>query len=82
MTQPDPELFMIQFCSWEAATKANKWQGRNITRWQNREYDDNFNAAQVEIDPLKRVAMLIKANDMVIDNHVRDPARRVPVSSP
>src|SRR6202012_2801391 len=29
-TQPDPELFMNQFCSWEAAAKANKWQGRNI----------------------------------------------------
>ncbi|MGE0579759.1 peptide ABC transporter substrate-binding protein, partial [Reyranella sp.] len=32
--QPDPEVFMRQFCSWEAASKANKWQGRNITRWQ------------------------------------------------
>src|SRR5471032_2339233 len=31
MTQPDPELFMDKFCSWQAATKANKWQGRNIT---------------------------------------------------
>src|SRR5262249_21743987 len=27
--QPDPEVFMRQFCSWEAASKANKWQGRN-----------------------------------------------------
>ena len=39
MTQPDPEMFMRQFLSWEVATKANKWQGRNITRWQNEEYD-------------------------------------------
>ena len=36
MTQPDPELFMNQFTSWEVATKENKWQGRNITRWQQR----------------------------------------------
>src|SRR6185437_3395803 len=28
MTQPDPELFMLQFASWEAASKENKWQGR------------------------------------------------------
>src|SRR6185312_14944584 len=33
-TQPDPEQFMNQFCSWEVAQKENKWQGRNITRWQ------------------------------------------------
>ncbi len=29
MSQPDPDRFMNQFCSWEAATKDNKWQGRN-----------------------------------------------------
>ncbi len=39
MPQPDPERFMNQFCSWEVATKDNKWQGRNITRWKNDEYD-------------------------------------------
>ena len=35
MTQPDPELFMLQFTSGEVATKDNKWQGKNITRWKN-----------------------------------------------
>ena len=42
MTQPDPETFMNQFISWEVATKENKWQGRNITRWPNEEYDKAF----------------------------------------
>ena len=56
MNAPDPEVFLRQFCSWEAATKANKWQGRNITRWQNQEYDDIHKAAQVELDPVKRAA--------------------------
>jgi len=73
MTQPDPELFMNQFCSWEAATKANKWQGRNITRWQSKEYDDNYKAGQEELDPVKRAAIFIKANDLVIDNQVVIP---------
>ena len=73
MTQPDPELFMNQFCSWEAATKANKWQGRNITRWQSKEYDDNYKAGQNELDPVKRAAIFIKANDLVIDNQVVIP---------
>ena len=73
MTQPDPELFMNQFLSWEAATKANKWQGRNITRWQNKEYDDIYKAAQVELDPVKRAAMFIKCNDLVVNDHVVIP---------
>ena len=45
MTQPDPHLFMSQFTSWEVATKGNKWQGRNITRWRNADYDETYRAA-------------------------------------
>ena len=45
MTQPDPETFMRQFTSGEVAQKENKWQGRNITRWRNEEYDRIFRAA-------------------------------------
>jgi peptide/nickel transport system substrate-binding protein len=73
MTQPDPELFMNQFCSWEAASKANKWQGRNITRWRSQEYDDNYKAGQNELDPVKRAAIFIKANDLVIKDVVVIP---------
>jgi peptide/nickel transport system substrate-binding protein len=62
-----------QFCSWEAATKDNKWQGRNITRWQNKEYDDAHKAAQVELDPVKRAALLIRCNELVIENYVVIP---------
>jgi len=71
--QPDPEVFMRQFCSWEAAAKANKWQGRNITRWQSKEYDDIYKAAQLELDPIKRAAMFIKLNDLVVNDHVVIP---------
>jgi peptide/nickel transport system substrate-binding protein len=73
MPQPDPEVFMLQFVSTEVATKANKWQGRNITRWQNKEYDDNYRASQSELDPVKRAAMLIKANEMVVNNVIVIP---------
>ncbi|MBN8955117.1 MAG: peptide ABC transporter substrate-binding protein, partial [Rhizobiales bacterium] len=62
MTEPDPALFMNQFCSWEAATKANKWQGRNVTRWQNAEYDKAYRAAEGELDPVKRAALFIRMN--------------------
>jgi peptide/nickel transport system substrate-binding protein len=65
MTQPDPEVFMMQFTSWEVATKENKWQGRNITRWQNVEYDKTYRAAEGELDPVKRAALFIRLNDLV-----------------
>jgi len=71
MTQPDPERFMNQFCSWEASTKENKWQGRNITRWQSAEYDKTFKEAEGELDPVKRAALFIKMNELVCgDNAV------------
>jgi peptide/nickel transport system substrate-binding protein len=73
MTQPDPELFMKQFLTEEQATKANKWQGRNITRWSNKEYDDTHKASQSELDPIKRAALLIKCNEMAINNYVVIP---------
>jgi peptide/nickel transport system substrate-binding protein len=73
MTQPDPEVFLRQFLSNEAATKENKWQGLNITRWQNKEYDDIHKAASVELDPVKRAAMFIKLNEMAVNDQVVIP---------
>jgi peptide/nickel transport system substrate-binding protein len=73
MTQPDPELFMNQFTSWEIASKENKWQGRNVTRWRNDEYDKLYRAAESELDPVKRAALFIKMNEMVIQNVVVIP---------
>jgi peptide/nickel transport system substrate-binding protein len=60
MTEPDPEVFMNQFVSWEVASKDNKWQGRNITRWRNEEVDKAYRAAQGELDPIKRAALFIR----------------------
>jgi peptide/nickel transport system substrate-binding protein len=73
MTQPDPQLFMVQFVSWEVADKANKWQGRNVTRWRNADYDKLYRAAENELDPVKRAALFIKMNDLVIDDVVVIP---------
>src|SRR5262249_18706488 len=67
--QPDPQFFMNQFTSWEIASKENKWQGRNIARWQSKEYDDLFRQAQRELDAVKRAAMFIKLNDIVVGDH-------------
>ena len=70
---PDPERFMQQFVSWEIASKDNKWQGNNATRWHSDEYDKIFRAAQGELDPVKRAALFITMNDMVVDDAVVIP---------
>ncbi len=66
MTQPDPQFFMEQFTSDQIAQKANKWASRNYVRWSNKEYDEAFKAAQVELDPVKRAALFIRMNDLLV----------------
>jgi peptide/nickel transport system substrate-binding protein len=73
MTEPDPGVFMRQFLSSEVASKANKWQGRNITRWQSAEYDKLFAASETEIDPVKRAAHFVAMNDLLVKNVVVIP---------
>ncbi|WP_048441691.1 peptide ABC transporter substrate-binding protein [Caenimonas sp. SL110] len=72
-TQPDPERFMDQYRSHEASTKANKWQGRNISRWRSEEYDKLFAQSEGELDPAKRTAMFIRMNDMVVKDNAIIP---------
>ena len=69
MLQPDPRRFMLQFVSWEVASKENKWQGRNISRWQSKEYDDLYWQAERELDAVKRATMYIKLNEIVVGDH-------------
>ncbi len=70
---PDPQNFMLQFVSWEIFSKENKWQGRNITRWRNEESDRLWKAAATEMDPVKRAALFIRINDLLIQNVVVIP---------
>jgi peptide/nickel transport system substrate-binding protein len=73
MTQPDPQRFMDQFTSWEVSAKDNKFALTNKTRWRNEEYDKLWKAAEHEMDPVKRAALFIKMNDLVIQNVVVIP---------
>ena len=73
MGAPDPQTFMEQFTTWEASSKENKWQGRNITRYRSEEYDKLFRAAENELDPAKRGAHFIKMNDMVVQQSIVIP---------
>ncbi len=78
---PDPILLMLRYASWEIASKANKWQGRNVSRWVNAEFDKLYNEAEAELDPAKRVAMLIRMNDMLCNDHIVLPIAYRPLVS-
>lgn len=71
MPQADPQRFMNQYTSWEVSQKANSWQGRNIVRWRNDEYDRAYREAESELDPVKRAALFIRMNDLIVgSNHI------------
>jgi peptide/nickel transport system substrate-binding protein len=70
---PEPQRFMDPFVSWEIATKANSWSGRNNTRWRNDEYDRAWKAAESEMDPVKRAALFIRMNDLLTLNNAIVP---------
>jgi peptide/nickel transport system substrate-binding protein len=73
MGAPDPQTFMEQFASWQVAAKDNKWASRNITRWRHDDYDRLWRSAEHEMDPVKRAALFIRMNDLVIQNVVVIP---------
>jgi len=73
MGPPDPERLLRVFTSWEVAAKENNWQRYNVWRWRNDEYDRMFRAAETEMDPVKRAALFIRMNDLVVRSGIVVP---------
>ena len=73
MGPPDPERLMRAFTSGDVATKENKWQRFNVWRWRNDEYDRLYRAAETEVDPVKRAALFIRMNDLVVQSGIVIP---------
>ena len=69
----DPGPGLRRFCSSEIPSKANKWQRSNAGRWSNEEYDRLYRSAEVEIDPVKRAAMLIRLSELPIQDRAVIP---------
>jgi peptide/nickel transport system substrate-binding protein len=69
---------MLQLCCWEASRRDNKFQGRNTCRWQNAEYDKLFKASESELDPVRRAALFIAMNDLLIKEVVVIPVAARP----
>jgi peptide/nickel transport system substrate-binding protein len=69
----DPQRRMQRFVSWQVAQKANNWSGFNIVRWASVEYDRLWKQAETELDPVKRAALFIRMNDLLIEDVVVIP---------
>ena len=65
---PEPQHRLLRFRSEFISQKANKWSGSNYLRWQNAEYDALHSAMQREFDPVKRAALAIQMNDLVVSD--------------
>ena len=50
-------------------------------RWRSAAYDEAYNAAQSELDPVKRAALLIKCNDLAVSENVLPLIHRAKVSA-
>ena len=69
----DPQFFMAQFLSTELPSRENNWTGRNFARWRNPAFDQLWRQAEVEMDPVKRAALFIRMNDLVVQSAVVIP---------
>jgi len=69
----DPQFFMAQFLSTELPSKENNWTGRNFSRWRNPNFDPLWRQAESEMDPVKRAALFIRMNDLVVQSAVVIP---------
>jgi peptide/nickel transport system substrate-binding protein len=70
---PDPQAELQRFVTSHMAQQANHWSGRNVVRWSNAEYDRLWAQAAAELDPVTRASLLIRMNDLLIDEVVIIP---------
>ena len=80
-TTPDPADFMKQYVSWEITQKSNKWTGQNQCHWSSPETDALYRRAASELDPVKRAALYIAMNDIVVANNVLPLVQRGSVAA-
>ncbi len=69
---PTPTDFMILWYTGPDASniaqQANRWNGQNVTRYQNPEYDKLYDQVRVETDLEKAAQILIQMNDLLIND--------------
>ncbi len=51
-----------------------------VSRWQSKEYDEIYKQVEQELDAVKRAALFIKLNDLVVSDNYIQPIIPAPVS--
>ena len=79
---PDPTNYLKGWTCASIKTKALSWSGDNYERWCNKDYDALFASLKAENDTAKRNDIIVKMNDMLVQDVVIIPlvARKSPVS--
>jgi peptide/nickel transport system substrate-binding protein len=72
-SSPDPFSYMEGLTTAEISQKSNNWSGNNYLRWSNKDYDAAIEALKTELDPTKRAALYIKANDIEVNDFAEIP---------
>jgi peptide/nickel transport system substrate-binding protein len=74
---PFPATYMARYYSGDPAKdiaqKENNWSGVNICRYVNREYNQLYDRALVELDQKKNDALWVKMNDMIVGQGISLP---------
>ena len=71
--EPDPTSYLNDWTSKQSSAKANNWQSGNYSRYQNPEFDGIIEQLRKETDSKKRAELIIKANDILIQDVVIMP---------
>jgi peptide/nickel transport system substrate-binding protein len=64
---------MKNWTSDQIPQKANNWQGQNVARWDNPQYDALYRQSTAELDPEKRRQLFIQMNDLIVNEAVMIP---------
>ncbi|MCO5176136.1 MAG: peptide ABC transporter substrate-binding protein [Thermomicrobiales bacterium] len=71
-TNPFPQPLMRYWLSADPDVdlpqKSNGWSGRNLTRWQNQEFNELYDQVRTELDPAKQAELFIGMNDLIVDD--------------
>jgi peptide/nickel transport system substrate-binding protein len=57
----------------DVAQQANKWSGRNYSRWINAEYNKLLDQVKAETDVQKAQQLWMQLNDLAVNNYITIP---------
>ncbi len=79
--QPDPTSYLCGWASDQIPAKANGWQLANTERFVNKDYDALCQQLRTETDEAKRKDIVLKMNDIIVEDVVNIPLVARPMVS-